>query len=134
MIQYLKGRIPKKDTRATMPQVCTTGTLGQELHKRRGTQTIPHTSPELATREENSPLANQTKDQRNRGRTGARTVGKRRKSQVRDGLRDRPERKPIIMENYYAALNYKETLDNDRTILWSKYNLTAKKSQSLSTP
>jgi len=35
-------------------------------------------------------------------------------SPVRDGLRDRPERKPIIMENYYAALNYTETLDNDK--------------------
>jgi len=32
-------------------------------------------------------------------------------SPVRDGLRDRPERKPIIMENYYAALKYMETLE-----------------------
>jgi len=39
-IQYLKGRIPKKDTRTTMPQVCTTRTLGQELHKKSWTQTI----------------------------------------------------------------------------------------------
>jgi len=34
-------------------------------------------------------------------------------SPVRDGLRDRPERKPIIMENYYAALNYTEPLEHD---------------------
>jgi len=34
-------------------------------------------------------------------------------SLVRDGLRDRPERKPIILENYYAALNYTETLEHD---------------------
>jgi len=34
-------------------------------------------------------------------------------SPVRDGLRDRPERKPIITENYYAALNYTDTLEND---------------------
>jgi len=33
---------------------------------------------------------------------------------VKDGLRGRPERKPIIMENYYAALNYTETLGNDK--------------------
>jgi len=34
-------------------------------------------------------------------------------SPVRDGLRDRPERKPIILENYYAALNYTDKLEND---------------------
>ena len=39
-IQYLKGRIPKKDTKTIMPQVCTTRTLGQELHEKRLTQTI----------------------------------------------------------------------------------------------
>ena len=34
-------------------------------------------------------------------------------SPVRDGLRlrDRPERKPIIIENYYTALDYTETLE-----------------------
>ena len=34
-------------------------------------------------------------------------------SPVRAGLRDRPERKPIIMENYYVALNYTETLEHE---------------------
>jgi len=34
-------------------------------------------------------------------------------SPVRDGLRDRPEQKPIMMGNYYAALNYTETLEHD---------------------
>jgi len=38
-----------------------TGTLGQELPEKRWTQTIQRTSQELATREENCPLANQTK-------------------------------------------------------------------------
>jgi len=33
-------------------------------------------------------------------------------STVRDGLRDRPEPKHIIMENCYAALNYTDTLEN----------------------
>jgi len=36
-IQYLKGRISKTDTRTTMPQVRTIGTLGQELHENRWT-------------------------------------------------------------------------------------------------
>jgi len=35
-------------------------------------------------------------------------------SPVRNGPSDRPERKPIITENYPSALNYTETLDNDK--------------------
>jgi len=48
-------------------------------------------------------------------------------SPVRDGLRDRPERKPIIMENYYAALNYTETLDNDKDHIMVKIQLHGEK-------
>jgi len=44
-------------------------------------------------------------------------------SPVKDGLRDRPERKPIIMENYYGALNYTETLDNDKDDILVKIQL-----------
>jgi len=55
-------------------------------------------------------------------------------SPVRDRLRDRPERKPIIMENYYAALNYTDTLETTMTTSWSRYNYTAKRSQSQSMP
>jgi len=45
-----------------MPQMRTTWTLSQELTERRRTQTIQRTSQELATSEENRPLADQTKD------------------------------------------------------------------------
>jgi len=48
-------------------------------------------------------------------------------SPVRDGLRDRPERKPIIMENYYAALNYTEILDNDKGHIMVKIQLHGEK-------
>jgi len=48
-------------------------------------------------------------------------------SPVRDGLRDRPERKPIIMENYYGALNYTETLDNDKDHIMVKIQLHGQK-------
>jgi len=48
-------------------------------------------------------------------------------SQVRDGLRDRPERKPIIMENYYAALNYTERLENDNDHIIVKIQLQGEK-------
>jgi len=54
-IQHLKRRIPKPDTRTTMPQVRTTGTLGQELPEKRWTQTIQPTIPELATFEKTAP-------------------------------------------------------------------------------
>jgi len=44
-------------------------------------------------------------------------------SPVRDGLRDRPERKPIIMENYYVVLNYTETLEHDNDHIIVKIQL-----------
>ena len=97
-----------------MPQMRTARTLSQGLHEEGGSKALQRTSKELATHEETCPLANTTQDQGNRSRRGTRTVGKRRRSPVRDGLRDRPERKPISMGNYYAALNYTETLDNDK--------------------
>jgi len=48
-------------------------------------------------------------------------------SPVRDGLRDRPERKLIIMENYYAALNYTDTLQNDNDHIMVKIQLHCEK-------
>ena len=68
-----------------------------------------------------------TEDQRNGGRERTRTVGKRRMSLVRDSLRDRPERKPIIMENYYAALNYTETLEHENDHIIVKVYLHGEK-------
>ena len=48
-------------------------------------------------------------------------------SPVRDGLRDRPERKPIIMENYYAALNYTESLEHENDHIMVKVHLHGEK-------
>ena len=48
-------------------------------------------------------------------------------SPVRDGLRDRPEWKPIIMENYYVALNYTETLEHENDHILVKVLLHSKK-------
>jgi len=42
---------------------------------------------------------------------------------VKDSLRDRPERKPLIMVNYYTALNYTETLKNDKNNIMVKIQL-----------
>src|SRR5712691_1684354 len=68
----------------------------------------------LATKEQNS-MGSKTQNTGNedRGRrTG--TVGKRRKSPVKDGLRDWITRKPIKTDNKYAALNHTELLDNEK--------------------
>jgi len=59
-VQHLEGRIPKEATRTTMSQMRTTWTLGQELPKKRRTQTIQRTSQELAAHEESRPWATQT--------------------------------------------------------------------------
>ena len=48
-------------------------------------------------------------------------------SPVRDGLRDRPEKKPIIMENYYAALNYTETLEHENDHIMVSIHLHGEK-------
>jgi len=44
-------------------------------------------------------------------------------SPVRYGLEGRPERKPIIMENYCAALNYRETLEHNNDHIMVKIQL-----------
>jgi len=61
-IQYVERRITKKDTRTTMSQMRTAWPLSQELPKKGRTQTIQYTNQELATHEDNRPVANQTKD------------------------------------------------------------------------
>ena len=83
------------------------------------TYTVQPTGKELTTNQKASTMADKTKDQGDRSRKGTRTGGKRRLSPVKDGLRDRPERKPIILANYYPALNYTETLEynNDHIIV-----------------
>jgi len=42
---------------------------------------------------------------------------------LRDGLRDRPERKPIMMDDHYAALNYTDTLKNNNDHIMVKIQL-----------
>ena len=48
-------------------------------------------------------------------------------SPVRDGLRERPERKPIIAANYYAALNYTETRESDKNHIMIQIQLQGEK-------
>jgi len=44
-------------------------------------------------------------------------------SPVRDGLRDKPERKPLMMEHSYGALNYTKTLEHDNDHIMVKIQL-----------
>jgi len=46
---------------------------------------------------------------------------------VRDALRERPEPKPLNLENYYAALNYTETLEHDNDHIMVKIQLYGEK-------
>jgi len=63
---------------------------------------------------------------RKRNRTG---VGKRRKSPVSNGLRDKTKPKPIEMRNLYAALNNTETLDNQNDHIMVQIRLHGTKRQ-----
>ena len=90
-------------------------------------KTIQSTSTTLATTEEECTRAMEGTNQGNRHRVSTGTVWKRRMSPVRDGLRDRQERKPIITTNYDAALNYTETLDSDKDHIMVKIQLKGEK-------
>src|ERR1700712_3710412 len=72
-------------------------------------------------------MADKAKDQGDGSRRRTGTVGKRRLSPVRDALRDRPERKPIILENYYTALHHTETLENNNDHIMVKIQLHGRK-------
>ena len=69
-------------------------------------------------------------DQRNRSRKAPldpRRVGKRRRLLVKDGLRSLPERKPIIVQNFYAKLNNTESLKRDDDHIMVKVVVQGKK-------
>ena len=53
-------------------------------------------------------------------------VGKRRRLPVKDGLRSRPEQKPIILRNFYAAPNNTKLWENDKVHVMIKVNLHGK--------
>jgi len=91
----------------------TTWTLSQELPKKGFNQTIQCKSQKLPTNEATIPVVSETMNPGYWGCTGSLTVGKERMSPVRDGLMDRPEWRPITMEDYYVALNITETLKHD---------------------
>jgi len=67
---------------------------------------------------------------RNGGRKRSRRrVGKRRKSPVSNGLRDKTKPKPIEMRNLYTALNNTETLDNENDHIMVQIRLPGTKRQ-----
>jgi len=56
-------------------------------------------------------------------------IGKRRKSPVSNGLRDRTKPKPIEIGNLYAALNNTETLNNENDHIMGQIRLHGTKRQ-----
>ena len=54
---------------------------------------------------------------------GRRRGGKRRRLPLKDGLRSRPERKPNIARNFYAALNNTTLWENDKYHIMIKVNI-----------
>jgi len=68
-----------------------------------------------------------SQDQGNGGRE-RRRIGKRRKSPVSNGLRDRTKPKPIEMRNLYAALNNPEALndENDHIMVTTRLHGTTR--------
>ena len=57
---------------------------------------------------------------------GRRRVRKRRRLPVKDGPRSRPERKPIIVRNFHAALNNTTLWENDKDHIMIKVNIHGK--------
>jgi len=110
-IQCLSQRIPTKDETQFVPQMRQTRTPSGGMPKRGKQQRRSY----LATQErQQEPMEATSQGTRNGSRKGSRgRVGKRRKSPVNDGLRDRTRPKPIEIRNLYPALNNTETLDNE---------------------
>ena len=70
-----------------------------------------------------------TENPRNGGRKrnrNSRRVGKRRRLPVKDGPRSRPEQKPIIVRNFYVALNNTKLWENHKDHVMIKVNLHGK--------
>ena len=121
MAQYLQGGVPKGHERKTLSQVWKSRTPGCKMQDH--TKTIGPKGTTLATIQEACSMASKTTDQGNRHRVGTQAVGKKRKSPVRDWLRDRPERNPIITANYYTSLINTEILDQEKDHIIVKVQL-----------
>ena len=67
----------------------------------------------METKERQQKAMETTSQSQGKGGGKRRRIGKRRKSPVSNGLRDRTKPKPIEMRNLYAALNNTETLNNE---------------------
>ena len=110
-----------------MPIVFTIRTVSRCLRKTKSIKAIQPMSKQLATSETQCPMTTTTEDQRNASGERTRTIGRQGMSPVRDGLRDTPEWKPNLIEYYYAAFNYTETLEHENDHIMVKVQLHGKK-------
>ena len=67
----------------------------------------------LGTKERQQKTVETTSQGQGNGGSKGRRIGKRRKSPVKNGLRDGTKPKPIEMRNLYVALNNTEALNNE---------------------
>ena len=68
---------------------------------------------DLGTKERQQKTIETTSQSKGNGGRKGRSIGKRRKSPVSNGLRDRTKPKPIAIRNLYAALNNTEAFNNE---------------------
>ena len=113
MPEMRQDRTP--DPRMQEPKRCKRSYLLVESRKR--------TDKHLEKYTKKNPGNGSGKRQRGRRLGGVR---KRRRLPVRDGLRSRPERKPIIVRNFYAALHNTKLWENHKDHVMIKVNLHGK--------
>ena len=117
--------------RTALPKIQTIRGQSRRLWQIGLTNWIQPKGWKLATCETNSDMVTKAQDTWNVSRKESLAVGKQRKSPVRDALRERPEVKPFIMENYYAARNYIEILVHENNHIIVKVHLYGKQKKLL---
>ena len=93
-----------------MPQMRQTGTSSGGVQKSGQQQG----RSDMGTKKRQQKAMETTCESQGNGGRKRRRIGKRRKSSVSNGVRDRTKPKPIEMRNLYAALNNTEALNNER--------------------
>jgi len=92
-----------------MPQMRQTGTSSGGMPKSGQQQG----RSDMGTKKRQQKAMETTRESQGNGGCERRRIGKRQKSPVSNGLRDRTKPKPIEMRNLYAALNNTEALNNE---------------------
>jgi len=110
-VQHLGQRVPTNNVEQFMPLICQTWKSSGGMPKpgqEQGRSNLGTTK-----RQQKAMGATSQSKGNGSGQENGRRIGKRRKSPVSNGLRDKTKPKPIEISNLYATLNNTETLDNE---------------------